>query len=78
MTSSCETHILSTLVYSLSYQNQTKLKKLKGLLLRTVQHVLFLGCPNPQGVRLKAWKFGSVITLTLQAQPNNKIIELLC
>ena len=41
-----------------------KLKKSKGLQLRTVQHVvLFLGCPNPQHVWLKAWKFGSVITL---------------
>ena len=40
-----------------------KLKKSKGLQLRTVQHVvLFLGCPNPQHVWLKA-------------QPNNKIIN---
>ena len=68
MTSSCKTRILSTLVYSLSYQNQAKLKSLQ---LRTVQHVvLFLGCPNPQDVWLKARKFGYVITLILLAQPN--------
>ena len=67
---------LEELVYSLSYQNQAKLRKLKGLQLRTVQHVvLFLGCPNPQDVWIKAWKFGSVITLILKAQPNNKIIN---
>lgn len=45
----------------------------QGLQLRTVHHVLFLGCPNPQDVCLKAWKFGSVITLILQAQPNNNL-----
>ena len=73
MTRSCETYFKYFSIFSL-LSKSGQVEKVEGSAVEnsaTCSALLWMS----KSPRLKAWKFGSVITVILQAQPNNKIIN---